>query len=208
MFCCLFTIGGLLITFIVTICSQSILFVRILHFKKVKRKEQATLPHTSTLASKDKNTELSSFSKTTRNVTNANSTTTIQEQWNFFLDDVRTAFNVSVACLTYILAFILGAAVGTALTIAYQEERKSCTVFTNLNIYAWTVVVTVYMSCFAANPYIYGLRNNDICNDFKGVFSCLNPVKRRGSFRPGDDSKTSANRTMISTVHHLKTLIN
>ena len=182
--------------------------MRILHFKKAKRNEQVTLRHTSTLASKDNATKLPRFSKMTRNVTNANKTTTIQEQWKFFLDDVRTAFNVFVACLTYILAFIFGAAVGMALTIAYQEERKSCTVFTNLNLYVWTVVVTVYMSCFAANPYIYGLRNNDICNDFKSVFSCLNFVKRRGSFCPGDDSKTSANRTMISTVINLKTLTN
>ena len=101
-----------------------------------------------------------------------------QVNWDSFLDNVRAAFTVFLVCSTYFIAFIFGAALGTVLTLAYQKELKSCKIFNDLNLYGWTVVITMYMLCFAANPYIYGFRKNDIKEEFKAMFLSLNPVRR------------------------------
>ena len=100
----------------------------------------------------------------------------IQIHWEAFKDNIRTALTVAIICSTYILGFVFGAGMGTALTLSYRKELASCAVFVDLNLYLWTVEAAIYMTCFAVNPYVYGLRNNDITKEFRSMFARLNPI--------------------------------
>ena len=173
-----------MITFLIVTGSQVAVFVRVIRFKRERRVQMTAINLRSinrarNLASRDMSTNAGNISIATFEQENVEQTvSTSQVHWDSFLDNVRAAFTVFLVCSTYIIAFIFGAALGTGLTMAYQEELKSCKIFTDLNLYAWTVVITMYMLCFAANPYIYGLRNNDLKNEFKAMLCFLNSTTR------------------------------
>jgi hypothetical protein len=65
---------------------------------------------------------------------------------------------------------------GTGLSFAYKKELLSCEAFVDLNLSLWTIEAAIYMTCFAVNPYVYGLRNSDIRNEFRSMFTRLNPI--------------------------------
>lgn len=177
-------------TFLIIVSSQGILLVSVLQYKKKRREDQAEIgarlrqrhrretgASQSNGASADSTLASCDVEKAESNVLRMN------QQWDAFKDSVRTAFTVFIVCSTYITAFIFGAGLGTGLTLAYQEELKSCKVFIDLNLYMWTIVVSMYMTCFAANPYIYGLRNNDIKKEFKSMLAATNLITRARSIR-------------------------
>ena len=157
------------------------MFTRVSRFKKERRVQRAVSSlrmrnRVRSLASRGMVNGVAIATVEQENVEQTVSTTPVH--WDSFLDNVRMTFTVFLVCSTYIIAFVFGAALGTGLTMAYQKDKKSCKIFIDLNLYAWTVVITMYMLSFATNPYIYGLRNNDLKEEFKAVLLFLNPVTR------------------------------
>ena len=169
-----------MLTFVITIWSQGFLLVRVLRYKRKQRSEKAKAQLRSqqceALTNNTVLTTTTVISKVTIDLEEGGTAMPkLQMQQNTFMDDIRTAFTVFIVCSTYIVSFIIGAGLGTGLTVAYQKELKLCTLFVDLNLYMWTLAVTMYMLCFCANPYIYGLRNNDIKKEFRSMFAKIHP---------------------------------
>ncbi|XP_065837886.1 melatonin receptor type 1C-like [Oscarella lobularis] len=117
-------------------------------------------------------------------------------QWHSFKENVRTAFTVFLVVITYIVAFLFGAAMGTFLSVIYKIELKSCRYLKDVNMIVWTIVIMLYAFNFAANPYIYGLRNNDVNKEFKATLKLLTSLlpkvgqKKRNGDRPKRNETT------------------
>ena len=193
--CCL---AALLGTFLIVFVSQGVLFFWVIHYKKQRRAAQAIQSRLCNRQLRDMSTcagVSSVFVSKASDLGVAETTVSrIHIHWDAFKDNVRTTFTVVIICSTYILGFIFGAAMGTGLALAYRKELVSRAAFVDLNIYLWTVEATIYMICFPANPYVYGLRNNDITEEFRSAFAKLNPIPFiRSTFRLNSWSNTRSN---------------